>query len=334
MKVLLTDTHFGVRQNSILWLKSQMSFFYDQLIPFIKKQKEGVFIYHLGDLFDSRSSINPFIANQVRELFSYIASLDNVRQIIIIGGNHDYYSPNDSTTDSINLVLRGIDKVQPVTNGIMMYEDEELDELEFDVFVPWNYYYDFRYLESSISIKGVKRVFIHNDLDNIEPEYKELFKKYNVDVYSGHIHVPSEYGKLHNLGSCFALTFTDANQERGFYTMDDNGDNFTFHSNTKSIKFRRLYNKSIFNNVDFDINDYIELYIDQDKLSNDDYQTRIKWFNEHYKNVNVVPNSNIQVNESAHDFNNYNIDDICRELIPDNLIEKFDEIMCREKTEN
>lgn len=332
MKVLLTDTHFGVKQNSVTWLKSQLSFFYDQLIPFIKNQKEGVFIYHLGDLFDSRSSINPFVANQVRELFSHMASLDNVRQIVIIGGNHDYYSPNDSTTDSINLVLRGIDKVQPVTNGITMYEDEDLDELEFDVFVPWNDYFDINYLESSISLKGVKRVFIHNDLDNIEPEYKELFKKYNVDVYSGHIHIPSNYNKLHNLGSCFALNFSDANQQRGFYTMCDDGSDLKFHANTKSIKFYRLHNKDIFNNVDFDINDYIELYIDQDKLSNDDYQNRVKWFNECYKNVNVIPRTNNTINESECDFNNYNIDDICRDSIPENLLDKFNMILERKKT--
>jgi DNA repair exonuclease SbcCD nuclease subunit len=329
MKILLTDTHFGVRQNSILWLKSQMKFFYEQLIPFIKNQKEGVFIYHLGDLFDSRSSINPFIANQVRELFSHMASLDNVRQIIIIGGNHDYYSPNDSTTDSINLVLREINKVEIITNGIAMYEDEDgdLDELGFDVFVPWNDYYDFHCLESSISIKGVKRVFVHNDLDNIEPEYKNLFKKYNVDVYSGHIHTPSEYNKLHNLGSCFALTFSDANQQRGFYTMCDDGSDLKFHPNTKSIKFYRLHNKEIFNQIDFESNDYIELYIDQDKLSIDDYQNRIKWFNENYKNVTIVPRTTSIVNESNCNFQEYNIDDICKELIPDNLKEKFNIIL-------
>ena len=39
-----------------------MNFFYEQLIPFIREQKELVYIYHLGDLFDSRSSINPFIS--------------------------------------------------------------------------------------------------------------------------------------------------------------------------------------------------------------------------------------------------------------------------------
>lgn len=328
MKILLTDTHFGIRQNSITWLKSQMNFFYEQLIPFIREKKELVYIYHLGDLFDSRYSINPFISNEVRNLFDYLASMENVYRIFIIGGNHDYYSPNSPDIDSINMTLRGIDKVEIITNGIQMWWDENEDE--YDMFIPWFDYYDISAIESSLNIEGVKRVFIHNDLDNIDPSYRELFK--NVDVYSGHIHIPSDHKNLHNLGSCFALNFTDANQDRGFYTMNNDGSDLKFHSNTKSIKFYRLHNKDIFNNVDFDINDYIELYIDQDKLSNDDYQNRIKWFNECYKNVNVIPRTNNTINESECDFNNYNIDDICRDSIPENLLDKFNMILERKKT--
>lgn len=325
MKILLTDTHFGVRQNSITWLKSQMNFFYEQLIPFIREQKELVYIYHLGDLFDSRSSINPFISNEVRNLFDYLASMENVYRIFIIGGNHDYYSPNSPDVDSINMVLRGIDKVEIITNGIQMWWDENEDE--YDVFIPWFDYYDKNAIEASLNIEGVKRVFIHNDLDNIEPVYRELFK--NVDVYSGHIHIPSDYGNLHNLGSCFALNFADANQKRGFYTMNNDGSELKFHPNLKSIKFKRLYNKEIFDSPNFEINDYIELYIDQDNLSSDDYQIRIKWFNENYKNINVVPNLNTSINESSQDFNNYNIDDICRESIPENLKDKFESIVSK-----
>lgn len=327
-KYMITDTHFGVRQNSIVWLKSQMKFFYDQFIPNIKKEKDIVNIYHLGDLFDSRSSINPFVANQVRQLFEDLAALENVNLIVVIGGNHDYYSPNDPTTNSINLVLRGIKKVEIVTNGTSSYWDEDLDE--YDAFIPWNDYFDINYLKTSISLKGTKRVFIHNDLDNLEPEYRNLFNKYDVDVYSGHIHIPSNYGKLHNLGSCFALNFADANQDRGYYVMNSDGSNLTFYPNIHSIKFVRLYNKEIFNRVDFDTNDYIELYIDQDRLSSDDYQSQIKWFNEKYKNVVVVPVTKTSCNESMSDFESYNIESICKESIPENLVDKFKVVL--EKT--
>lgn len=326
MKILLTDTHFGVKQNSITWLKSQLSFFYSQLIPFIKQQKERVLIYHLGDLFDSRSSINPYIADQVRKLFIDLSSLENVSNVIIIGGNHDYYSPNDSSTNSIDLILRNIDKVELITNGINMYEDEELDE--FDVFVPWNDYFDLENLESWISIKGVKRIFIHNDLDQLKPEYRKLFNKYDINIYSGHIHIPKISGRYYNLGSLYALNFADANQKRGFYYMNDDGSNFTFVPNEVSIRFYRLYNDEIFKDVNYDINDYVELYIDQDNLSKERYQSRIKIFNDNVKNLNIIPISRGEIFESNYEgVNQYSIDDICKEMIPENLKDKFNIII-------
>ena len=107
--ILITDTHFGVKQNSITWLNSQSKFIEDQLIPYINREtKEGnkVKLIHLGDIFDSRSTISTYIATRVVELFEKLTNA--VNDFIIIGGNHDYYSPNSDSVDSLNLLL-GID---------------------------------------------------------------------------------------------------------------------------------------------------------------------------------------------------------------------------------
>ena len=44
---LLSDTHFGVRNNSIEWLENQLDFFYNFYIPFLKNnvQKNDVFFF-------------------------------------------------------------------------------------------------------------------------------------------------------------------------------------------------------------------------------------------------------------------------------------------------
>ena len=34
--ILFTDTHFGIKQNSITWFNSQKDFIVNQLIPYIK----------------------------------------------------------------------------------------------------------------------------------------------------------------------------------------------------------------------------------------------------------------------------------------------------------
>ena len=49
--VMFTDTHFGVKNNSVTWFRSQEKFIRDELIPYIKKSKPDEVI-HLGDVFD------------------------------------------------------------------------------------------------------------------------------------------------------------------------------------------------------------------------------------------------------------------------------------------
>ena len=322
MKILISDTHFGCRQNSITWLNSQLSFFYDQLIPFIKQQKELVYVYHLGDVFDVRSSVNLLVADKVHKLFEDLLELCNV---VVIGGNHDYYSPNESdeNVNSLRIVLGDL-----TSNPNFRLYDRECG-LYYDgeeLFVPWFRYFDYDFLKSTIENEGVKRVFIHNDLTvTLEDKYRELFK--NVTVYSGHIHIPKHDKNLHTLGATFALNFADSNSARGFYTMNNDGSNFTFHSNDKSIKFYRIYNKEVFDEIkDIKKDDYVELYVNQDNLLKDSYVNKIKELNSTVSNMVVIPRVVRELSDDSTDFEKYDITDICRQNIPDNLIEKFNKI--------
>ena len=40
--IIFTDTHFGVKQNSITWFKSQKKFIEEQLMPYIKSLDDDV----------------------------------------------------------------------------------------------------------------------------------------------------------------------------------------------------------------------------------------------------------------------------------------------------
>ena len=54
--VILT---LGCRSNSVLWLNIIEDYFFNFFIPLVKKEyKEGDVLYHLGDVFDNRQSIN------------------------------------------------------------------------------------------------------------------------------------------------------------------------------------------------------------------------------------------------------------------------------------
>lgn len=311
MEILISDTHYGVKQNSITWLNSQLDFIYKQLIPFCREQNEKSSIYHLGDVFDSRSSINPFVASRVRKAFKDLYKVS--KEMIILGGNHDYYSPNEDSIDSINMVLHEDDEFKPtvVTKDIYLKGQ--------DLFIPWYRFNDVEDIKRYIEDYNVSRVFVHADITMLDDEHKRLFK--GLQVFSGHIHTPKHYKNLHTLGSTYALTFADSNDDRGFYVLQEEW--LRFVPNEYTIRFHRLYNDEIFNDVSFSKVDYIELYVDQLNLLNERYTSRIKELTNKYHNINIIPKSTISDDKEFEKIDLYNIEELCKQCIPDELKEKF-----------
>ena len=306
LRVLFTDTHFGVRQNSITWLESQMAFLDNELIPWLEShQDEEIRLIHLGDVFDSRSSISPMVAKRVREKFLELRSL--VKEFYIVAGNHDFYSPERDDIDSLNLVFKDCD--------IRLVIDECVIEGE-DMFVPW---YEFKkqkeVLELRLAHPEVKNIYTHADI------FGEDKCKLGVKVFSGHIHIPQIDASqgLHNLGSCYALNFADYNHPRFWYVYD--GQHLNPVANESSIRFWRLYNDEIFN-IPGTSKDYYELYVDQLNMQNPEYANRISELAKIYKNIWVIPIIRPSLDESE-ELASYDIDEICRSMIPKHLKKKF-----------
>lgn len=307
--ILITDTHYGTKQNSMTWLNSQSRFIYQQLIPYIKEQNEPIRLIHLGDVFDSRSTISTIVADRVVHMFRDISQV--VDEFIIIGGNHDYYSPTNDMVDTISLLLGHLD-INIVTKDIVI--DGE------NAYVPWYQWLEHKEeLQQLIDENGVENVFTHADIVN-EPVH--IHCKH---IYSGHIHIPFHKDGLHNLGSTYALNFADANQPRGFYVISDN--RLEFIENHKSIKFHRLYNEDIFTIQDMGGNDYIELYINQNNMALDIYVKKINFITKTWKNVWIIPQIESQgiVDETV--FEQYDIENITRNKIPKELQNKFEMVI-------
>lgn len=307
--ILFTDTHFGIKQNSTTWLNSQLDFIYKQLIPYIKSLKEDVNIICLGDVFDSRSSISTMVATKIVEAFRELRSV--VNKFIIIAGNHDYYSPNSSEIDTLSLVFKNLD-IKLITNGIAIDGDS--------IYAPW-YSWGDDIIQDIIYQHNIKRIFTHADIVNETTKYK------HVDIFSGHIHIPSLKSGLYNLGSCYSLDFADANQERGFYVIDD--DNIEFIPNKESIRFWRLYNDDIFKDFNHIKNqDYIEVYVNKSNLLDINYQDRLNILNKEYKNIWIIPRTNDSIIEDEI-FEGYDMNNIISNMIPDELKNKFNKILER-----
>ena len=307
--ILFTDTHFGVKQNSITWLNSQMKFIDDQLIPYIKSENEPIRLVHLGDVFDSRSTISTLVASKVVEKFKELSGL--VDEFIIIGGNHDYYSPNSDQVDTLNLLLSNIKGIRLITKESYIVDNE--------AFIPWYEWLDQQKVQKMIDDYGLKRVFTHADIVSSKVDVK------GVDIYSGHIHIPYIKNHIKNLGSCYYLNFADSNSIRGFYVI--RGDKLQMIENDVSIKFYRFYNEDIFKDLTYiKQTDYIEIYVTQSNLSSELYMSKISELSKIHKNIWIIPQTSI-VESSNISFDGYDMVSVINELIPDDLKDKFQLIL-------
>ena len=324
---IITDTHFGVKQNSTTWLNSQMDFFYKQLIPHIKQCKESelyhsIRLIHLGDVFDSRSTISTFVATKVVELFTKLSSMCEVR---IVAGNHDFYSPNSDEVDSLNLLLKN-------TGAILHTKDFEMNRIpntkEYELFIPW-YKWGSDTIDSMMKYHGKEIVNVFTHADIVSGQIPFTFLNKETRVFSGHIHIPNIKKNLYNLGSCYAINFADANQERGYYTMVDNGKP-EFYPNKLSIRFWKLYNEDIFNKKKtskISDQDYVEMYISQTNMMDPKYVERINEATKVLKNIWVIPQTEEALDTDVEKFEGYDIEKIAMSMIPEELKDKFEMVL-------
>lgn len=237
LQIILSDTHFGVKNNSKVWLDSQLSFIKNGLIKFIDKfnEKYKIAVIHCGDMFDSRTTVNIMTFNKVNSIINEISN--KVHEFIIIGGNHDYYlnEPVKENTSSLDLldvpdnckIVTGFNVESDNCNAIYMNEHA--------TFMPW-----FAFLHKDTLeyvCKDNTLIFTHTDPWHLEDWQKQIITKKN-NIVTGHIHQPKFKDNLYGIGSCFAIDFNDANSQRGFYIMK-NWDIKTLKlvENKSSIKF-------------------------------------------------------------------------------------------------
>lgn len=310
--VVFTDTHFGWKNNSMTWLNSQLNFIYKQFIPTIKRlsKKEPVRVIHCGDVFESRSTISTYVATKVVQAFKDIRSVCN--DFVIVCGNHDFYSPNSDTVNTVKLLLSDTD---------ITIVDQTMYEVDGHAFVPW-YVWENGQFETN-----AKYIFCHADIVNGIIPVGAIGKS----IFSGHIHTRMcrDSKGLYNLGSCYSLTFTDANSIRGFYVIEN--EKIQFIPNTESINFYRFYNDEILNKDinTLDHNDYIEIYVTETNMLNEDYITTIKRFTERFTHLWIIPQVVVNSGSINEDFKDYDIEAIMNDMIPEDLKEFFEKVKNR-----
>lgn len=246
---VITDTHFGARNDNVTIQQMQKEFYLNEFFPDLVKRGITT-VFHGGDMFDKRKGIG-------------FQSLDNFRECIvepskkhgikwyIIPGNHDVFFKNTNELNAPNLLLQNEDIFKIIHEPEMVEGNIAM--------IPWinreNYASTMKWVDDNISMSTI--VIGHFEFAGFEM-YRgsvndhgmdhKLFKKAK-RVYSGHFHEPSTQGNTSYLGAPYEMNWSDADCDRGYHILDSvTGD--TEYVKCQVKMFYKMYYDDEFTNYD------------------------------------------------------------------------------------
>lgn len=245
---IVTDTHFGARNDSPQFEWHYVRFFEEEFFPTLKK--EGIKeIIHLGDIFDRRKYINFQTLAVYRKAFFDRLVEENLK-MYVIAGNHDTYYKNTNEVNSIRLLLQ-----EYITSGhIVLFdrlpEPRIIGGKNF-LFVPWicddNYDETLKIVSKSdadyccahLELEGFQMYSGVRCDDGLNHKLFKNFKR----TFTGHFHTRSTEDNIFYLGSPYEFIWSDADDPRGFHILDTKTDELEFLENPKKIFYKLIYDE-------------------------------------------------------------------------------------------
>jgi len=254
---LITDTHFGARNDNINFNEYFFEFYENQFFPYLKEH-DITDVVHLGDVMDRRKYVSYRIAKDFRERF--INQFENYNFHMLVG-NHDTFYKNTNAVNSLQELVDGR------YENITVYE--EATEVEFDgckiLFVPWINADNMSHTTNLLKKSDAQVCMGHLELNGFEMQKgmymdhgwdKQEFKRFDM-VLSGHYHHKSDDGQVFYLGTPYQIYWNDWNDPKGFHVFD-----------TEKRELERIVNpRTIFSKIYYDdsqeINDDVSSYKDK-----------------------------------------------------------------------
>jgi len=247
MKVaLITDQHFGGKQDSQNFLTHIERFYREQFFPYLSENNIHTVI-DLGDTFDRRKFVNFNTLDKVRQFYFDVFYERDIKLHSIVG-NHSTYYRNTNSVNSSELLYGHYDNIEVYPEAETIHVGEYVDsEIAIDL-IPWinseNYDKTVNFIKESksqialghLEIAGFAMYKGYNAEDGIS---KDIFNKYEV-VCSGHYHHKSSKDNIHYLGAPYEITWNDYDDPRGFHVLDTETRELEFIRN-KFRLFEKIY---------------------------------------------------------------------------------------------
>ncbi len=273
MKVaIITDQHFGARNDSIAFLDFFQKFYDNTFFP--KLEEEGIdTVLILGDTFDRRKYVNFYALQRAKEMFFDKLANRNIK-VHMLAGNHDTYFKNTNDVNSPDLLLREYDNINVIDHPATIYIDETPICM-----MPW--ICPENYQDSIDTINDTKAEIcmghfeiagfaMYRGMESHDGLSKETFDKFDM-VFSGHYHHKSDDGHIYYVGNPYELTWQDYNDPRGFHLFDLGTRKLEFVRNPYSMFARVEYDDKEQEPVDLDSLDLQGKYVKLVVVNKTDY---------------------------------------------------------------
>ena len=243
---IITDQHFGARNDSLQFLDFFEKFYSGTFFPTIDERKIDT-LFILGDTFDRRKYVNFYSLQRSKEMFFDPLAERNITVYMLVG-NHDTYYKNTNDVNSPELLLEDYTNIHIISNPQTIHLDYA--DVKSDVLMmPWicseNYEMSMTELKNSsatvcmghFEIEGFQ---MYRGAPSHDGLSAKMFDKFDM-VFSGHYHHKSSNKNIHYLGNPYEMTWQDYSDPRGFHIFDIKSHELEFIRNPHSIFKKIIY---------------------------------------------------------------------------------------------
>ena len=243
--VILGDTHFGARGDSLDFHKFFQRFYDEVFFPYLLENDIKV-VVQLGDLFDRRKFIN-FNSLYLARKYFFNKLKENGITMYTLLGNHDVAYKNTLEVNSSSMLLKEYDNVTVFDE----FATIDFGGVPIDV-IPW--LCDDNEDEIFTKIKESKSqiCFGHFEISGFEMDRgnvsdvgidKKTLNKYDM-VITGHFHHKSDDGHIFYTGTPYEMTWADYQDDKGFHVFDTATRNMEFIVNPNHMFRKVMYDDS------------------------------------------------------------------------------------------
>lgn len=300
---MITDTHFGIKNDSPDFIEHQVKFYREVFFPDLVERGIKT-ILHLGDIFDRRKYTNHQTLHAFKEAF-FDQLVEHDIHMVLILGNHDVYYKSTNEVNSPELFL------SQYTENITVINKPQVVKVGGAkvAMIPWinakNYEESLEFMADC----GCEVLCGHFEIKGFEMHRgggvntsglkAEIFDPFEI-VFSGHFHEPSSDGRITYLGAPYEYTWADFGCERGYYIFDPKSHDLEYVKNPDKMFYRITYDE-LFDPTGYDVDALegkIVRVIVADKVNVDEFETFVEAVqNACPSNFEIIDNVSYHVDE-------------------------------------